>query len=97
MWLRRVLIVAGLLSLLGSALAAQRGLWSPAFWLLLNGLALSAGVVWERWRYRMPESAAPGAGWQRTGERFIDPETGQLTEVWYQPVSGERRYVTARR
>lgn len=30
--------------------------------------------------------------WQRTGEREIDHETGAIIEVWYDPLTGERRY-----
>lgn len=91
--LRNVLMALGLLCLLGAAAAAALGLYPAVFWLLLNGLVLSAGIAWERWRYRKPETAAPGAGWTRTGERFVDPESGRLTEVHYHAASGERRYV----
>ena len=31
--------------------------------------------------------------WKATGERFVDPETGKLVAVWFDPQSGERRYV----
>ena len=31
--------------------------------------------------------------WKATGERFVDPETGKLVTVWFDPQSGERRYV----
>ena len=34
-----------------------------------------------------------GAGWRKTDERFVDPETGKLVTVWFDPESGERRYV----
>lgn len=34
-----------------------------------------------------------GASWHRTDERFVDPETGKLVSVWFDPDSGERRYV----
>jgi hypothetical protein len=38
--------------------------------------------------------ARPVAGrWRATDERFIDPETGRLVTVWFDPASGERRYV----
>ena len=35
----------------------------------------------------------PGAGWVATKERFVDPESGKLVTVFYQPATGERRYV----
>ena len=31
--------------------------------------------------------------WRATDERFVDPETGKLVTVWFDPQSGERRYV----
>jgi hypothetical protein len=31
--------------------------------------------------------------WQTTDERFVDPETGKLVTAWFDPQSGERRYV----
>lgn len=34
-----------------------------------------------------------GAGWRATDERFVDPETGKLVTVWFDPSTGERRYV----
>jgi hypothetical protein len=30
--------------------------------------------------------------WQPTGERFNDPTTGQVVEVYYNPQTGERDY-----
>ena len=30
--------------------------------------------------------------WQRTGERFVDEETGKPVEVLMDPLTGERRY-----
>ncbi|NKF20813.1 hypothetical protein G7Y82_00695 [Solimonas sp. C16B3] len=61
--------------------------------LLIGGAIFSAGVVWERWRYRRLDTTHPQPGWQATGERFVDPETDALVEVWYDPVSGERHYL----
>lgn len=40
------------------------------------------------------ESAQGADGpWERTGERFEDPETHATVEVLFNPRSGERRYV----
>ncbi len=60
---------------------------------LIWGGILVIAVLCERWRYRRKEHDYDGSRWQRTGERFEDPETGQTMEVHYDPVSGERRYV----
>ena len=43
----------------------------------------------------MIRAAAPEEGWQQTDERFIDPESGQPVQVFYNPRTGERRYVAA--
>ena len=46
---------------------------------------------------RQPLDAPPGPDWSFTGERFIDPKTGALLEVWYRPSNGARAYVKDRR
>ena len=93
MTLRGVLVGLGLLSLVLSAICAATGQWPPALWLLFNGLLLTLGVLYERWRYKATLQRRPPGNWQATGERFVDPETGRLTEVYYDPASGERSYV----
>jgi hypothetical protein len=35
----------------------------------------------------------PGADWVPINERFVHPDGGKLVTVFYQPVTGERRYV----
>lgn len=70
------------------------GLKGPGLYLLLIGAALLVGTLFERWRYR-PPAPPEGARWQRTGERFEDPQTGRIVEVLYDPGSGQRRYAGA--
>jgi len=44
----------------------------------------------------LPGSAPGGAGqgrYQRTDEVFEDPTTGRRLRVWFDPVTGERRYL----
>lgn len=60
-------------------------------YLILNGLLILVGLLVERGRYRL-QRRGTGHG-QRTGERFVDPTTGHLIEVRYDPYSGERDYV----
>jgi hypothetical protein len=55
------------------------------------GGAIAAAVWLERWRYKARDTAED-AGWQPTDERFIDPESGQPVQVFYNPRTGERRY-----
>jgi hypothetical protein len=59
----------------------------------LLGLIL-IGLVFENFRYRALSRHAPGGAFAATGERFIDPESGKLVEVHYDPATGARRYVT---
>ena len=44
-------------------------------------------------RYRGAKPGPTGPGWQQTSERFRDEESGEWLEVWFDPESGERRYV----
>jgi len=34
-----------------------------------------------------------GGDWKPTDERFVDPESGKPVTVWFDPASGQRRYV----
>jgi hypothetical protein len=83
---------AGALALTGAILII-RGLPAPGAYALGLGGLIVLGTVFERWRYRRND-ASPGAGWEATGERFEDPETGRTLQVFYDPRSGERRYVS---
>ena len=88
--LRKGLIAFAILLMLWGMLRALLG--EPAGLVVsLWGLILFAAVSLERWRYRKT-ARAPKIEWQSTEERFIDPETGMLTQVMYDPQSGERIY-----
>jgi hypothetical protein len=92
--LRGCLIVCGFLFLAAAAASAAIGTPVPAIgWLLVTGLILTLGVLYERVRYKSIARGKPGPGWQATGERFVDPETGKLVEVYFKPATGERMYV----
>ena len=91
--LRSVLLLcAGALALAG-VLLLVRGQSGPGAYALGLGGVILLGTVFERWRYR-PGAHRPRAGWEPTGERFQDPETGKTVQVLYDPQSGERRYVS---
>lgn len=62
-------------------------IWPAMVW----GVLLLLGTVFERWRYR-GNGGRSGEGWVATEERFIDPESGKLVQVYYQASTGERRY-----
>ncbi len=90
--LRRVLFWLGVLALLLAGFAAMSGFVVAALWLLVNGTALMLGTLFERWRYKRNLETHEAKG-QPTGERMVDPVTGELTEVYFDPATGERSYV----
>ena len=86
-----VLGFATLLSAIGVFLMLK-GVTGPGVQALGIGIVIVLGTLFERWRYT--QSPHPPSGrWQATGERFADPTTGKDMEVFYDPASGERRYV----
>jgi len=92
--LRLVLLVIGG-GALGLALVAAlaRAPFPLVMWLTIIGAMLVGGILFERGRYKPAAPGQPGPGWIATGERFIDPQSGEEVAVYYQPTSGERRYV----
>jgi hypothetical protein len=64
------------------------------------GFFLAIFLIWFFFRSggykRHPLDAPPGPDWKFTGERFLDPPTGAMVEVWYRPRTGERAYVRGR-
>jgi hypothetical protein len=88
--LRSLLLIAALVVCViggGAYLAGHRDAAPFAIW----GGVIAAAVLLERWRYRSRD-AAPDGDWHKTEERFIDPESGQAVQVFYNPGTGERRY-----
>lgn len=92
--LRIGLIIIGSAMLVCAAFGASAG-WplKTVIPLALWGTILGGGVLVERWRYQLLADGRPGREWQATSERFVDPETGQLVTVFFNPATGERRYV----
>ena len=94
--LRQILIGIAGLAILGGAvcLAAVADSAPLALWMIAAGLILLIGTLYEKVIYKPLEPAAPGAGWERTGERFIDDKTGRPVTVYIEPRTGERKYVS---
>jgi hypothetical protein len=91
---RVIALLLGVGLLTAALVSSLRGFFVPALWLAVQGAVVILGIVFERWRYtRNGQSRPIGAGWQVTDERFVDPESGRLVEVWFDADSGERRYV----
>lgn len=86
---RSVMIGAALLFAMAAiAVGNDHAAWPM---LLVAGLFF-LGTVFERFHYRGAEQ--PGAGpWEVTGERFRDERSGRLVTVWFNPATGDRRYV----
>src|SRR2546423_2048370 len=61
-------------------------------YLVISGLIIAGGVVFERSRYN-PQVRRDNGRWQDTGERSVDAGTGVVTKVMYNPATGERDYV----
>ena len=92
--LRRFLIVFGVLALIVAALllfVAQAPL-AVVFDLAVSGIVIVGAILFERRGYR-PHVDRTRGKWQSTGERFVDPTTGKLMEVRFNPDTGERDYV----
>jgi hypothetical protein len=86
-----VIAAAAILTCVGISLVAC-GVHAPGWQVLATGVIVLIGTLLERWRYRRIEEP-PSDHWQRTGEQFIDPSTGDPVEVMFDPRTGERRYV----
>ena len=91
--LRSVLVFLALAAIALGALCLITGHNPPAYTLLIWGAILLAAIVYERFRYKPLAQAAPRDGWERTTERFVDPDSGKTVTVYLQPGSGERQYV----
>lgn len=89
--LRRVLIVLGIAGLVGGAACILLTRWGPAIDLLAGSGVLIAALLLERWRYTRAVHRSTGR-WEATGERFLDPTSGEQVEVFYNPETGERDY-----
>ena len=86
-----VIAAAAVLACVGMGLIAC-GVHAPGWQALAVGVIVLIGTLFERWRYRRIEDPQKG-DWQRTGEQFIDPSSGNPVEVMFDPRTGERRYV----
>ena len=91
--LRSVLVLLSLAALAIGGFCLVVGANPPAYTLLIWGAILLAAIIYERFRYKPLAAASPGSGWERTSERFVDPDSGKTVTVYLQPASGERQYV----
>lgn len=85
-------------ALVVAGLAAAGGLYvqtvdarGGGFPLFLFAALIMIGTVFDA-GYLARRRGGQGT-WQLTAEREIDHQSGQILEVWFDPVSGERRYL----
>jgi uncharacterized membrane protein YdfJ with MMPL/SSD domain len=85
-------------ALILGALLLVFGIWliwtANAGWgAALFGLAIVAGTLFDRrYRVKLSENDSSAAVWEKTGEREVDPQSGEVIAVWYDPATGARRY-----
>ena len=92
--LRSILLGLGAVALAGALAVFTLGGPLPlVIWLAILGGMLTAGILCERARYKLHAARPPGAGWQSTAERFVDPDSGKMLTVYFRPADGERMYV----
>ena len=87
--LRAFVIALGIGCIVASAVLAKHA-WPASLELGIFGALVLIGTIFEG-HYR--SQRATGRGWQTTGERFVDPTSGKMVEVRYNPRTGERSYV----
>ncbi len=93
--LRRAVILVAAVALVASLVAVW--LQGPrAIPAAVVAAIVLIGGLFENHRYKAVLSQQPPRGWEATGERFIDPETGELVDVYYNSATGERCYIAAR-
>lgn len=92
--LRALLILIGIIGLTGAAITfLLQGPLSVILWAGIVGTIFLLGGAFERIWYKKVASQPPGPGFVLTSERFVDPETGRLVDVYERPETGERAYV----
>jgi hypothetical protein len=90
--LRKAILAYGVLAVVGAILLAGAGIITGlVVYLFVNGAVVIAALLFERGRYH--PAISPDGPWQETAERFVDPTTGQLMKVRYNPQTGARDYV----
>lgn len=92
--MRNVLLALGVLCLFGALFVLATGRGLPMLpYLVLGALVLGVGVAFENWRYKRIATQRVEPHWQDTGERFVDPETGATTAVYFDQRTAERHYI----
>jgi hypothetical protein len=90
--LRKAILAYGVAAIVVGILLAAAGVGSVVIlYLCAQGVIVIAALLFERGRYR--PTVTQSGNWQDTEERFVDPSTGRLMQVRYNPQTGARDYV----
>jgi len=92
---RLFLFAVGALAVAGGTLLTMLTGGGGIGLLVIGSLIIASLALESRYGRRGAPTDVPPHAWQLTNERFIDDETGQLLEVWIDPLTGERRYEPA--
>ncbi len=91
--LRGCLVVVGIAgAAIGVVMIARGSAIPAAIELLGTAVIVVLSLLFERRGYRPRVNRAEGH-WEETSERFVDPVSGHLIVVRYNPDTGERDYV----
>jgi len=88
-WRSWALTLGALLGVCGVALIAMGG--GPVL-LIFAAIAIATALLEPVYGHIVGKPPM-GGEWRPTDEKFVDPESGELVTVWYDPKTGERRYV----
>jgi hypothetical protein len=89
--LRGLVVAIGISCIVAATFIAAQS-WFVALEVGIFGALILIGTIFEK-HYHTRRAA--GKDWQTTSERFVDPTSGKLIEVRYNPKTGERAYVDA--
>lgn len=90
--LLRALAIVGAVLLAAGVTGAVAGVGIVTLWPIVVGGVIVVGTIFERRYHAETSRRSLGPGWVPTDERIHEPD-GTVTEVWYRPATGERRYV----
>ena len=95
--LRKAVLVYGVVALAIALLLLSAGAFLPlALYLVVNAVVVGGATLVARGRYGL-HFAWERRQMQPTGERFIDPATGETIEVMVDPKTGVRNVAPLRR
>ncbi len=91
--LRALAVAIGVLAVVAGVAIGMRAprAWPVALDLTVLGVLIVVTTIWER-RYRRRPELRRRAGFEATGESFVDPTSGTTVDVDYNPATGERLY-----